>query len=279
MSMSPEQPAWGPRGMGIEWPFPAAWEGLDLQADSQLPDLSDYASFCLHPWVQQAMHKYEASQNYYAVASRLIVNHLWEINQEYADTRNGQSLFTAVDARVKHPDSFKRKLYCLLHDAAKSGGLSAATFQRGLRRIHDVVGARFSVPYMDHVESVITKVIRPELHKRHYATDLSTEDGLADKNYLDNGTDDGYRSYHFFVKIPITYDLFGNSQLCLCEIQGRSELQHVWAVKSHDLFYKPDQGWVPTDSRTKDDMLSISDMLKQIDRMLLNIRDRVRGDA
>jgi ppGpp synthetase/RelA/SpoT-type nucleotidyltranferase len=63
----------------------------------------------------------------------------------------------------------------------------------------------------------------------------------------------------------------------ICEVQGRSELQHVWAVKSHDLLYKPDDGWLKPDAETLKDMQELSNSLRSVDHFLCRIRKRVRG--
>jgi hypothetical protein len=42
-------------------------------------------------------------------------------------------------------------------------------------------------------------------------TDLSSV-GLGDKNYLDKGDSKGYRSYHFFLKVPTPVDIYGTTK-------------------------------------------------------------------
>jgi ppGpp synthetase/RelA/SpoT-type nucleotidyltranferase len=58
-------------------------------------------------------------------------------------------------------------------------------------------------------------------------------------------------------------------------MQARTELQHVWAVKSHDLMYKPLDGNKKTDQLLLKDMKLISDSLNIADRSLDSIRIRV----
>jgi hypothetical protein len=57
----------------------------------------------------------------------------------------------------------------------------------------------------------------------------------------------------------------------------RSELQHVWAVKSHDLLYKPSRGWQLSDKHVTEDMRQLSNSLRAADQFLVSIRDRARG--
>ena len=65
----------------------------------------------------------------------------------------------------------------------------------------------------------------------------------------------------------------------VCELQARTELQHVWAVKSHDLLYKPGFGWQHSDNHVVKDMREVSHSLKAADQWLMSIRDRVRGEV
>src|SRR5207253_3831744 len=72
--------------------------------------------------------------------------------------------------------------------------------------------------------------------------DWSSDVCSSDLDYLEWGSDVGYRSYHFFVKVPTPVNIYGDLEMRVCEVQARTELQHVWAVKSHDLLYKPELG-------------------------------------
>jgi len=61
-----------------------------------------------------------------------------------------------------------------------------------------------------------------------------------------------------------------------CEVQGRSELEHVWATKSHNLLYKTGSGWDFRNNRVIEEMRQVSNILRGVDQFLVNIRHRVR---
>ena len=86
----------------------------------------------------------------------------------------------------------------------------------------------------------------------------------------------GYRSYHFFIEIPAPYDIFGNVEPCMCEVQARSELQHVWASRSHEEFYKPEGELRFSDKDVLEDMRRISDLLNSADGFLVSVRNRIK---
>ncbi|MEW6214747.1 MAG: hypothetical protein AB1478_06010, partial [Nitrospirota bacterium] len=108
------------------------------------------------------------------------------------------------------------------------------------------------------------------------ATNLEEFPDMKDKNMLDYGDELGYRSYHFFVKIPTIIDIFGGIEHFICEVQGRSELQHIWAVRSHDLLYKHGEGWNIPDEQAIEDMRQLSNTLRAADQFFVSIRDRIR---
>jgi ppGpp synthetase/RelA/SpoT-type nucleotidyltranferase len=205
-----------------------------------------------------------------------LLNDLKEIDETHR-ARTGGALFTTVECRVKSELSFFRKLYGCSHALGQVNGVTPNTLATFYAGITDLCGARFACPYFDDVATAVNQIVRPALSKRGYAVDLRHDSQYFDKDYLDGGSDAGYRSYHFFIKIPTPIDIFGNVEHCLCEVQARTELQHVWAVKSHDLLYKPESGLDLSDQLVVKDMRAISDQLKAIDQLLISIRDRARN--
>ncbi|PYQ67348.1 MAG: hypothetical protein DMF53_01845 [Acidobacteria bacterium] len=219
--------------------------------DQKALTLESFEEFRTHPWVQNLVpiYKRDAILAKYAVAR--LISDLGSISTEYAD-KNGYAVFISIEGRVK-------RIY---------------------RGIKDLSGVRFSCPYLDEVRTTIEQWVRPGLHRLGYGTSLQAAP-LRDKDFLDAGNEHGYRSYHFYLRVPTDVDIYGNSKLCLCEVQARSELQHIWAVKSHDLLYKPGTGWQYSDTHVQEDMRQVSNSLRAADQHLVSIRDRIRrvGDT
>jgi ppGpp synthetase/RelA/SpoT-type nucleotidyltranferase len=232
-------------------------------------DLGDLDGFLAHPWVKALVPRFRHEEALARQAMRRLTDDLKKLN----DAVVGRSLFTSIDGRVKTEDSFFRKLYSICKTRSNETGVTIQILQQFYESITDLTGVRFACPYYDEIEPSIANV-RKYLADHCYATQLAE---FADKNYLDTGDPRGYRSYHFFVKIPTPTTIYGDSELCLCEVQVRSELQHVWAVKSHDLLYKPGTGWHPTDHHILEDMRQLSNSLRAADQALLSIRDRAQG--
>ena len=149
---------------------------------------------------------------------------------------------------------------------SEAKGFTRENLKKLYAEVRDLAGIRFSCPYFDEVRESISTYVRPRLSELGHATNLVA--ALPDKDYLEHGDDHGYRSYHFFVNVSTPTDIFGGRELCLCEVQARTELQHVWAVKSHDLLYKPDSGWYYSDAHVIEDMKQLSNSLRAADNDL-----------
>ena len=236
--------------------------------DQRALTLESFEEFRSHPQVQSLLPRYRKDAILADYAITRLIGNLRDLNEIYR-ARHGRPAFATLEGRVKTEASFFRKLYLRACERTESHGLTPGSLERLYRGIKDLSGVRFSCPYLDEVRPTIADLIRPGLAKLGYATQLKAA-GLQDRDFLDPGNEHGYRSYHFHVKVPTPVDIFGNTKLCLCEIQAKSELQHVWAAKSHDLLYKPEEGWLFGDQHVEGDMRAVSDSLKAADQHLVS---------
>lgn len=239
-------------------------------------NLESYEDFRNHSWILSFVSKYEKDALIAEQSVARLLCDLEKLNGEYTE-QQGRVLFSNIEGRVKEENSFFKKFYKQCCEKGISRGITQSILNEFYNGVNDVAGVRFSCPYIDEVESAISK-IRNKLSALGYAVQIDGNE-YKDRNYLDIGDGTGYRSYHFFLKVPTPIDIFGNAELFLYEVQGRSELQHVWAVKSHDLLYKPENGWIPHDDNVTEDMKQLSNSLRAADQFLISIRDRVRGKS
>ena len=234
--------------------------------------LGSFESFMAHTWAKSLKGNYERDYILANQAHNKMVRDIEIFNENYRE-QTEKTYFTSVKGRAKEEESFFRKLYKMCCERSGKTTLTQETLSEMYGKIHDLCGVRFSVPYIDQVKITVDEILRPLLSTIGYAIDI--QDEQPDKDLLEEGDDAGYRAYHFFVKIPTTVDIFGNAQEVLCEVQGRSELQNVWASKSHDLLYKPDEGWQISDEHIED-MKNISKALNAADYHLKNLRNRIK---
>lgn len=233
--------------------------------------LESYAAFNNCPSVKALQPRYARHAILAAAACSKVVEDLTVFNQSY-DREHMRAAFTTIEGRVKKPDSFFKKLYraCVETDRVVTQDVLVEYYES----ISDMCGVRFSCPYMDEVKQIIKKLVRPWLKGRNYRTDLQSA-GHPDKDLLDSGDDVGYRSYHFFIEVPTPIDIYGKIETCICEVQARSELQHVWASRSREEFYKPEGELLFSDEHVLEDMKGISDLLHSADGFLVSVRNRI----
>ena len=237
-------------------------------------NLGEFDLFREHPWVTSLDARITRDSKLADTALRTLINDLELLNREFYE-QHRRTLFVSVDGRVKKKDSLLKKLFKYCHEHAEAHGLVQDTVLHVYEAITDLCGVRFSCPYLDQIMETVTDEVRPWLQNRGYATNLEEH---PDKDVLENGDDFGYRSYHFFVRVPAPIDIYGNREFMLCEIQARTELQHVWAVKSHQLLYKPEQGWERSDEHVISDMKAISNNLNSVDQLFVSVRERSKGN-
>lgn len=237
-------------------------------------DLKTFTSFYQHPHVKEMFNSYDRDVLVAQQAIKRLHDDLMKLNNCYYEN-NERVLFSSLESRAKSRDRFFHKIYRYIKEDLPKRGFTSEHLYEYYQKVYDLAGVRFACPYFDEIEAAIQKQIRPYLVTLGYAVDLSA-DGLPDKNLMDEGDQLGYRSYHFHVKVPALLDIFGATQLVICEIQGRSELQHVWAQKSHELLYAPGANFIVADD-DKEDMKQISNSFRAADHFLVRARDRVRG--
>jgi ppGpp synthetase/RelA/SpoT-type nucleotidyltranferase len=236
--------------------------------------LDTFDKFCTEPRIKPFMTKYIHDAAFAEAARDTLYYDFEDMKDEYYK-KHKTSKIVSFDARVKDEKSFMKKFYNLCRTNIPATGVNNSLLLEIYENIYDLCGGRFSCPYLSDVEPTLNDYVRPFLKKRGYLVDLQADPRFVDKNTLLDGDGHGYRSYHFYVQVPTIVDIYDNIEMCLCEMQVRTELQHVWAVKSHDLMYKPLKGEKISDPLLLDDMKRISDSLSIADGYLDSIRTRV----
>jgi ppGpp synthetase/RelA/SpoT-type nucleotidyltranferase len=240
-------------------------------------DLNNFDGFKKHDLVAPFRERYKRAAALAQQAIIKLIEDLEGLNEQYLAEHNRVAI-TSIEGRVKEEDSFLKKLLSSCQERARAQGMSPETLEVAFLGIKDLAGVRFSCPYFDEVVPAVNDLVRLKLAASGYGTDLREDPNYEDKDYLENGDPLGYRSYHFYVRIPTIVDIYGSVDRCLCEVQARTELQHIWADKSHDLMYKPGVGWDTPDDDLVALMKQVSHNLRLADELLVHIRRQVRSE-
>ncbi|QAY68511.1 GTP pyrophosphokinase [Paenibacillus protaetiae] len=124
-----------------------------------------------------------------------------------------------TSARVKAPESILNKLY------RKNCELSFESIQKNVR---DIAGMRITCSFVSDIYR-----LRDMLSSQ---ADLTV---LEEKDYIQRPKENGYRSLHLIVEVPV---FMSDSQETVCvEVQIRTIAMDFWASLEHKIFYKYDK--------------------------------------
>ena len=131
-------------------------------------------------------------------------------------TYKKQSPIEHVKSRLKRPSSIARKL--------EKKGLSP-TLENAVKYIDDIAGVRIVCLFKDDIYR-IAEVIKNFDNIRI----------VQIKDYIKNPKENGYRSYHMHVEIPVR--MLHGEEWVKVEIQLRTVAMDFWASLEHKIRYK-----------------------------------------
>lgn len=172
------------------------------------------------------------------------------LRQEF-EASHSYSPIEHVRSRLKSPQR-------ILEKAAKLGGDVSITEIR--ERIRDIAGIRITCSFVSDVYWVATMLAQqPDITVAQI------------KDYIDTPKQNGYRSLHMIVQVPVY--LSDRAERVYVEIQIRTIAMDFWASVEHKLAYKYQRD-LPPDLRAKlDDAAATATAL---DRQMADLRDEIR---
>lgn len=155
-----------------------------------------------------------------------------------------------VKTRIKSPASIAEKL--------KRKGLELSVGNM-VRNLNDVAGIRVVCSFIDDIYEVARMLTRQ--------SDVKIIDV---KDYIKNPKDNGYRSYHMIIEIPVFFsDKTMNMRV---EIQIRTIAMDFWASLEHELRYKKDIRW---SQEIGSELQKCAETINNTDRKMMAIRNLI----
>ena len=155
-----------------------------------------------------------------------------------------------IESRLKKPSSIARKLQ-------KSG--IEVTVENMQKHLSDIAGIRVLCAYIDD----IYEIARMLAHQK----DMNI---VTVKDYIKQPKDNGYRSYHMIVEIPVYFS--DVVRPVRCEIQIRTIAMDFWATLDHDMQYKKQ---VEDAEQIMQELKECADEIHQIDEKMMRLRERI----
>ena len=158
-----------------------------------------------------------------------------------------------IESRLKKPESIIKK--AIDKDVT-------LTEKEIMRHIHDIAGIRVICNYIDDVYVVAQLLINQD--------DIKL---IKIKDYIQNPKDNGYRSLHLVLEVPIF--LAKGVQPIHVEVQLRTIAMDFWASLEHKLKYKTDNN-VPED--IKKELIQCAMSISELDYKMQSIHNRLNND-
>jgi putative GTP pyrophosphokinase len=188
---------------------------------------------------------------YYRCALMEIETKFKVLNEEFSFLHERNPIDT-IKTRIKDFDSIRKK--------SRRMGLTS-DFDSIEKNIHDIAGIRIICPFVDDIYMLVDCLVSQD--------DIKL---IQKKDYIANPKENGYRSLHLIVEIPIF--LQNEKRPVKVEIQLRTIAMEFWANLEHRLRYKKD--------KSKDVLNEISDELSEcakicamLDAKMKNIHEKI----
>ena len=155
-----------------------------------------------------------------------------------------------IESRLKKPSSIARKLEKLGHEVS---------VESMTKHLSDIAGIRVLCAYIDD----IYEIARMLAHQQDVQI-------ITVKDYIKQPKDNGYRSYHMIVEIPVYFS--DEVRPVRCEIQIRTIAMDFWATLDHDMQYKKQ---VEDAEQIMQELKECADIIHQTDEKMMRLRERI----
>ena len=155
-----------------------------------------------------------------------------------------------IESRLKKPSSIARKLEKMGYEV---------TVQNVTEHLSDIAGIRVLCAYIDD----IYEIARMLAHQKDVEI-------ITGKDYIKHPKDNGYRSYHMIVEIPVYFS--DAVRPVRCEIQIRTIAMDFWATLDHDMQYKKQ---VEDAEQIMQELKDCADIIHQTDEKMMRLRERI----
>ena len=185
----------------------------------------------------------------YRCAIREIQTKLEVLNDEFS-VANQRNPISSIKSRIKTPASIYEKL--------RRKNLPF-TEESIVKNLDDVAGIRVICPFIGDIYTM--------------ANLISSQDAitvLKIKDYIQKPKDNGYRSYHMIVEIPVYFS--DQVRPVRCEIQIRTIAMDFWATLDHDMQYKKK---VEDAEEIMRELRECADIIHQTDEKMMRLRERI----
>ena len=194
-------------------------------------------------------HEYKELMMVYTCAMKEVQTKFDVLSTEFK-VRYQRNPISSMSTRLKKTSAIAGKL--------SKRGLSF-TLEKIEEHIHDVAGVRVICSYIDDIYMIADSFLKQD--------DITL---LEKKDYIAHPKENGYRSLHLIVTVPVFF--LEQKRDVKVEVQIRTLAMDVWASLEHQLRYKNDAcGYEDAAAELKE----CADIIRHADERMLAIRKKI----
>ena len=174
-----------------------------------------------------------------------------EVIRKYRKINNDRDPIEYIKSRIKSEESMKEKL--------KRKELEE-NLENALTKIYDAAGIRIICTFADDVYDIV------EMIKKYDDLEI-----VKEKDYIKNPKENGYRSYHLVIKVPL--NIAGEIHKVYLEIQIRTIAMDFWSSLEHQMKYKKniqDQQMIVNELKKCAEQIATTDINMMAIRNMIN---------
>ena len=199
--------------------------------------------------ITEQADRFEVMMMEFDCAMAKVRTKLENLNKEMA-LKNRRNPFEYIKYRLKSPKSIYGKL--------KVKGVPF-TVENIENTINDIAGIRVICSFIDDIYGI------------RDSFDMQDDvEILQEKDYIATPKENGYRSLHLIVRVPIF--LSNEKKYMNVEVQFRTIAMDFWASVEHKMKYKRE---IRNAEIIVEELRYSADLINQLDRRMLQIRERI----
>lgn len=207
-------------------------------------------AYILEKLGKEQVGRYKTLMAYYRCAMMEIETKFNVLNEEYSLALDRNPI-SSIKTRLKSFESIKEKLQ------RKELPLRVESIEENL---NDVAGVRVICSFPEDVYTLADALLKQD--------DITL---VEKKDYIENPKENGYRSLHLIVSVPIF--LAREKRYMKVEIQLRTIAMDVWASLEHQLRYKKD---VEFTEEMADELKKCAMLSAELDSRMDKLREKIK---
>lgn len=199
--------------------------------------------------MKENTEKLRSLMSYYQCAILEVETKFRVLNEQFS-LRHERNPIESIKTRIKSPESIIEKMM------RRNLPLTVSSIENEL---HDIAGIRVICSFIDDIYMLADCLLKQD--------DITL---VKYKDYIKNPKENGYRSLHLVVEVPIF--LQNEKRIMKVEVQLRTIAMEFWANLEHKLRYKKN---LPDDisALTATELLECAEMSAQLDLKMQKVRN------